>query len=108
VYIGIALEIASIVRALRDQSCAISSIVCSGGAARDMQLVRTIAAALRIPCKLATAVGCSSVGAALLAHDALAPGVFPCLPATSVRPAQLPLPVEAWLVGREGVLRRGE
>ena len=48
------------------------------------------------------------VGAALLAYDALAPTDFPCVPTTDVQPAALPLPVEAWLEGREGVLERSE
>jgi sugar (pentulose or hexulose) kinase len=105
VYSGMALELASVLREMA-VCCGsdVLALVCSGGAARDAQLLGTIAAAVDVPCRLSAAVDGSSVGAALLGYDSLGTGVSPSLPAVDVQPAEVSLVFEAWLEARERIV----
>ncbi|MDA8185235.1 MAG: FGGY family carbohydrate kinase [Actinomycetota bacterium] len=104
VYVGIALELASVVDEMSRAGAAVREIICSGGPSRDPYLLETIATALEVPCRSASTVNASSVGAALLAYDAIDPMRRPRLASHLVSPSRSPLYTEEWRAMRTALV----
>ncbi len=79
IYDGFAMELASLVVEIKAWNVPVKEIVISGGATRLENLVLTIASYIDCPCFAVESTAASSVGAALLASDALDPSARPAL-----------------------------
>lgn len=104
VFVGIALELAAVIEELGQAGAKVCEVVCSGGASRDRHLLATIAAALEVPCRSASAADASSVGAALLGLDAIDATGLPRLAGGLVAPAGTPLYADAWREARASLI----